>query len=81
MPLSLVFVLFPVVAQLAAVAGGERAMGAPSLALLGVVLGASLLALTTPAAGRSIPTSSGIVRTRRNRAVAGVDLGALPSRV
>ena len=45
-PLSLVFVFFPVVAQLAAVAGGERPMGAASLALLGLVLAASLLALT-----------------------------------
>ena len=47
-PLSLVFVLFPLVAQLAAVAGGERAMGLPSLALLGIVLCASLVALTSP---------------------------------
>jgi len=44
--LSLVFVFFPVVAQIAAVIGGERAMGATSLALLGLVLGASLVALT-----------------------------------
>jgi drug/metabolite transporter (DMT)-like permease len=44
--LSLVFVLFPLVAQLAAVIGGERAMGAPALGLLAVVLCASLIALT-----------------------------------
>jgi len=47
-PLSLVFVLFPLVAQLAAVAAGERAMGATSLVLLLVVLGASLAALSAP---------------------------------
>ena len=45
-PLSLVFVLFPVVAQVAAVLGGERGMGGTSLALLGLVLAASLAALT-----------------------------------
>jgi putative membrane protein PagO len=45
-PLSLVFVLFPAVAQAVAVASGERAMHGTSLALLGVVLGASLVALT-----------------------------------
>jgi putative membrane protein PagO len=55
-PLSLVFVLFPLVAQLAAVAGGERAMGATSLGLLGVVLAASLVALTAP---RATPASPG----------------------
>jgi putative membrane protein PagO len=78
-PLSLVFVLFPLVAQLAAVAGGERAMGAPSLALLGVVLGASLLALTAPSA-RSIQPLPQIVLQRRNRAIASVDPAPLPSR-
>jgi putative membrane protein PagO len=46
--LSLVFILFPVVAQLAAVAGGERAMGTAALALLGLVLAASLVALAGP---------------------------------
>lgn len=45
-PLALVFVLFPVVAQLAAVAGGERAMRGGSLALLALVLAASLVAVT-----------------------------------
>jgi EmrB/QacA subfamily drug resistance transporter len=45
-PLSLVFVLFPLVAQVAAVAGGERPMAGASLALLGLVLVASLVALT-----------------------------------
>jgi putative membrane protein PagO len=50
-PLSLVFVLFPLLAQVAAVAGGERGMGAASLALLGLVLAASLVALT----GRKVP--------------------------
>jgi putative membrane protein PagO len=45
-PLALVFILFPVVAQLVAVAGGERAMRGGSLALLGLVLAASLVALT-----------------------------------
>jgi putative membrane protein PagO len=47
-PLSLVFVLFPVVAQMVAVIGGERPMPTASLALLGVVLAASLVALTNP---------------------------------
>jgi putative membrane protein PagO len=45
-PLSLVFILFPVVAQLAAVLGGERPMGAASLGLLALVLVSSLAALT-----------------------------------
>lgn len=45
-PLSLVFVLFPVAAQVVAVIGGEHAMGAVSLLLLAVVLGASLLAIS-----------------------------------
>lgn len=45
-PLALVFILFPVVAQLVAVLGGERAMRGGSLALLGVVLAASLVAVT-----------------------------------
>jgi putative membrane protein PagO len=45
-PLALVFILFPVVAQAAAVAGGERALRGGSLALLGVVLAASLVAVT-----------------------------------
>ncbi len=46
--LSLVFILFPVVAQLAAVAGGERPMGPAALALLGLVLVSSLVALAGP---------------------------------
>ena len=45
-PLSLVFIFFPVAAQVAAVLAGERAMGAASLGLLGIVLAASLVALT-----------------------------------
>ncbi len=40
------FVLFPVVAQVAGALGGEKPMGAPSLALLRLVLCASLVALT-----------------------------------
>jgi putative membrane protein PagO len=44
--LSLVFILFPVVAQVAALIGGERPLGGASLALLALVLGASLVALT-----------------------------------
>jgi drug/metabolite transporter (DMT)-like permease len=48
-PLSLVFVFFPAVAQLVAVLGGERSMGVTSLALLALVLGASLVALTARA--------------------------------
>ena len=51
-PLAVVFVLFPLVAQVAAVASGERAMGAGSLALLAIVLGASLVALTDRAPAR-----------------------------
>lgn len=46
MPLALVSVLFPVVAQLAAVAGGERAMRGGSLALPALVLAASLVPVT-----------------------------------
>jgi putative membrane protein PagO len=45
-PLALVFVLFPVVAQLAAVLGGERGIRGGSLVLLGIVLAASLAAVT-----------------------------------
>ena len=54
--LSLVFVLFPVVAQIAAVIGGEHPMGAPALGLLALVLAASVTALTghSPAA-RTLP--------------------------
>jgi putative membrane protein PagO len=51
-PLSLVFVLFPLIAQVAGVAFGERAMGAGSLGLLVVVLAASLVALTDRRAPR-----------------------------
>jgi drug/metabolite transporter (DMT)-like permease len=46
-PLSLVFVFFPVVAQIVAVLGGEHPMGGLSLALLSLVLVASLIALTS----------------------------------
>jgi hypothetical protein len=45
-PLALVFVLFPVVAQLAAFIVGERGLRGGSLALLGLVLAASLMAVT-----------------------------------
>lgn len=45
-PLSLVFVFFPVVAQAVAVAGGERPLRTASLVLLGVVLAASAAALS-----------------------------------
>jgi len=44
--LSLVFVFFPLVAQLTAVIAGERPMGTTSLLLLVLVLLASMLALT-----------------------------------
>ena len=42
----LVFILFPAVAQLAAILGGEGAMDGPSLALLALVLGFAATALT-----------------------------------
>jgi putative membrane protein PagO len=45
-PLALVFVLFPALAQVAAVAGGERPMDAASLALLAAVLTAAIAATT-----------------------------------
>jgi putative membrane protein PagO len=45
-PLALVFILFPAVAQLAAIAGGERAMDGPSLGLLALVLVFASAALT-----------------------------------
>jgi putative membrane protein PagO len=52
-PLSLVFVFFPVVAQAVAVAGGERPLRTASLALLVLVLAASALALSpSPSPGR-----------------------------
>jgi putative membrane protein PagO len=56
-PLSLVFVFFPVVAQAVAVAGGERPLRTASLALLGVVLAASAVALSPSAstARRRLP--------------------------
>jgi putative membrane protein PagO len=53
-PLALVFIFFPVVAQLVAVIGGERPMSGASLALLGLVLGAALIALT----GRHAPRTA-----------------------
>ena len=59
-PLALVFVLFPVVAQLAAVIGGERGIRGGSLVLLGIVLAASLAAVT----GRR-PTGASPVATRQ----------------
>jgi putative membrane protein PagO len=57
-PLSLVFVLFPLVAQVAAVVSGERPMGAASLALLVLVLLASLVAFAggRPRRPHSVPS-------------------------
>ena len=49
-PLALVFILFPAVAQLAAVAGGERGLDALSLGLLALVLACAAGALTGGAA-------------------------------
>ena len=66
-PLSLVFVLFPLIAQVAGVAFGERAMGAGSLGLLVLVLAASLVALTDRRAPR--PRTSGPLKGRSARAV------------
>lgn len=57
-PLALVFVLFPVVAQLAAVIGGERGLRGGSLVLLGLVLAASLLAVTGRRAARPSPVAT-----------------------
>ena len=51
-PLALVFILFPAVAQLAAIAGGERAMDGLSLGLLAIVLTCAATALT---GGRRTP--------------------------
>ena len=69
MPLALVFILFPAVAQLAAVLGGERGMDAPSLVLLALVLGLASTALTggrrpaglrlPPALGRALAHGAG----------------------
>jgi putative membrane protein PagO len=52
-PLALVFVLFPLLAQAAGVAFGERAMGGGALGLLVLVLIASLVALTDRRAPRT----------------------------
>ncbi len=63
-PLSLVFIFFPAVAQLAAIAGGEGAMDGGSLALLGLILAASAGALTgarprlRPRDGASAPAAA-----------------------
>jgi putative membrane protein PagO len=59
-PLALVFIFFPVLAQLVAVIGGERPLSGASLALLGLVLGAALIALTGRRAPRApaVPTAS-----------------------
>jgi putative membrane protein PagO len=59
-PLSMVFVFFPVVAQAVAVAGGERPLRTASLALLALVLAASAVALS--------PTRSPDRRPRRRPA-------------
>jgi putative membrane protein PagO len=66
-PLSLVFIFFPVLAQLVAVADGERPMSGTSLALLGLVLIASLIALT----GRRTPPVHKPATTAHAPAVAG----------
>jgi putative membrane protein PagO len=69
-PLSLVFVLFPVVAQVAAVLGGERGMHGTSLTLLGLVLAASLAALTgsRSTAPRPAPATRPLLRPARGTA-------------
>jgi putative membrane protein PagO len=64
-PLSLVFIFFPVVAQLVAVLDGERPMGGASLALLALVLGASVIALTA----RSTPRDRTRIVARRELTV------------
>jgi putative membrane protein PagO len=63
--LSLVFILFPAVAQVAAVLGGEEAMHGASLALLTTVLGASLLALTRPRGLRAAIQGATLMSARR----------------
>lgn len=64
--LSLVFVLFPLVAQLAAALSGERPMGTASLLLLVLVLLASLLALTGAGSRQParVPSPSPALATR-----------------
>jgi len=66
-PLALVFVLFPALAQVAAVAGGERPMDALSLALLASVLAAAVTATT---GGARAPLG----RPRRRRQPSGLTL-------
>ncbi len=69
--LSLVFVLFPVVAQVAATLAGERPMGGASLALLGLVLAASLVALAArPPAARPVAAPAPAPAGRRTPAAA-----------
>jgi hypothetical protein len=65
-PLSLVFILFPAVAQVVAMACGERPMGVASLALLALVLGPSLIAFT----GRGTPPDRAPARTTPRPALA-----------
>src|SRR3954471_11562514 len=55
--LSLVFVLFPAVAQVAAALGGEHAMHGASLALLGCIMVALLVALTAPRMVQRVPAA------------------------
>jgi len=62
--LSLVFVLFPLVAQLAAVLAGERPMGTTSLLLLLLVLLASVVALTGGQTRQATPRPSPALATR-----------------
>jgi putative membrane protein PagO len=80
-PLALVFILFPALAQLAAVAGGERPMGAGSLALLGLVLGAALVATTGGARRRPAQSAGGNPSSAKTLAVPNVVISAIaPSR-
>jgi putative membrane protein PagO len=65
-PLSLVFVFFPVVAQAVAVLGGERSTGGLSLALLALVLVASLIAIS---GGHEMDSGSRRAPRQRHRAL------------
>ena len=65
-PLALVFILFPAVAQLAAIAGGERPMDLPSFALMGLVLACATTALT---GGRAVAAAPRAPRLLLPRAV------------
>ncbi len=73
-PLALVFVLFPVVAQLAAVIGGDHGMGPQSIGLLSLTLACSATALTAPTAAPA-PTPP-VPRGRRAIPVTGAGVAA-----